>query len=243
MKNIKKILLFTLVTFVLTGCVSVKMNTEINSNKSFNFTYQIAIDTSAYENQEEITAAKNLFKLDEQSKKVFIDAGYSVFPYKDGTWEGNTMSKAFSNIDNVVSENEQFDVLAFVNAAVDNGMFTRKENIYKANWVFDFSKIEVREDTDQINEKFNMVYTVTLPEKSLSNNADTVSEDGKTLTWNIKFEDKRTVEYEFKFAESVSTQEKEEKSNNNVIYYVLGGGVLLVLLAVVVVFQKKKKTK
>ena len=54
---------------------------------------------------------------------------------------------------------------------------------------------------NQYLNQISQIYTfsLTLPKASISNNATTVSEDGKTLTWNLVSGNISTIEFEFEF--------------------------------------------
>ena len=75
---------------------------------------------------------------------------------------------------------------------------------------------------------FDMQFVVTLPNEAISNNANSVSEDGKTLTWNFN-SDNETIEFEFSFI------------SKYIIYAAIGVIALLVLIIIIVIIRKIMK--
>lgn len=77
-------------------------------------------------------------------------------------------------------------------------------------------------------------YVVNLPEKTLTNNATNVSNDGKTLTWSLMQSQISNIEFSF-----------ELKNMTN--YYILYGGiaaaVIIVIIIIISLIKKGKKGK
>ena len=86
---------------------------------------------------------------------------------------------------------------------------------------------------------FDLEYKVTLPEKPISSNATSVSEDGKTLTWKMTYGKKNSVQYEFKLGKD---KIKKEKSITSYIGSILPTSGVVIILIVALVVQNKKKT-
>ena len=86
---------------------------------------------------------------------------------------------------------------------------------------------------------FDLEYKVTLPEKPISSNATSVSEDGKTLTWKMTYGKKNSVQYEFKLGKD---EIKKEKSITSYIGSILPTIGVVIILIVALVVQNKKKT-
>ena len=86
---------------------------------------------------------------------------------------------------------------------------------------------------------------MTLPEKPTSNNADEVSSDGKTLTWNIEKNTDIEFEFNFKDSDKKSDDDKKDSDSNLLMYILIGGGALLLIVAVVIIIvvvtSNKKK--
>lgn len=81
---------------------------------------------------------------------------------------------------------------------------------------------------------FDLSFTVKLPNESLSNNASKVSDDGKTLEWELTTDEASSIEFSF---------ELENKSAKLIL---IGGGVVLLIViisVVLIVLKKSKKNK
>ncbi len=84
---------------------------------------------------------------------------------------------------------------------------------------------------DLVNEmEFN--YKLILPTKSISNNATNVSEDGKTLTWNLISDGESNINFSFSLY-----------NLTNIL--ILGGSIILVivLIIVIIIIIKHKKSQ
>lgn len=94
----------------------------------------------------------------------------------------------------------------------------------------DTSKGSDSADLNQALSGIKFKFEVTLPNASVSNNATKVSDDKKTLTWEVSYGSKANVEFSF-------------KTSNNMITYIAVGAVAVVVVAGVVILIVKKKGK
>lgn len=78
--------------------------------------------------------------------------------------------------------------------------------------------------------EMELSYVVNLPNKSLSNDATSKSEDEKTLTWKMATDGAGKINYSFELYNITNLA-------------ILGGAVLLVIIIIVVIILKKKKNK
>ena len=62
---------------------------------------------------------------------------------------------------------------------------------------------------------FDLEYKVTLPEKPISSNATSVSEDGTTLTWKMTYRKKNSVQYEFKLGKDEIKKENSKREKRD----------------------------
>lgn len=85
------------------------------------------------------------------------------------------------------------------------------------------------EDIDQLMSIFDLKFSVTLPSEAISNNATEVSEDKKTLTWDLT----KTEDIEFSF-----------KATNSIMNYILiGGGIVLALAIIIIIVVVSRNNK
>ena len=72
---------------------------------------------------------------------------------------------------------------------------------------------------------------MTLPNKPISHNADSVSSDGKTLTWNLSMTSQKAIEFEFNF------------NSFPLIPVIIGAAILLIIIIIIIVIKGKKGPK
>lgn len=236
MKKIRSLLLVLIMVFSLTGCVKYNINMNVNKDKSVDFEMIYALQSSMTNSLESISEDDEYDLAEEESSnevdideyKYLEDQGFKIEAFEEDASAGVKISKKFKNIDDISStEKKEIDI---------NKMFTKEENTknefiffikkgnkYIADLIFDFSSEDDDTDYSSYQSYFDMKYTVTLPKKTISNNADEVSEDGKTLTWNLKYGSKNEVKYEFTFDNS-----------NNMLYIICGIVALLIIIAIIV---------
>ena len=85
-----------------------------------------------------------------------------------------------------------------------------------------------------------------MPYASISNNATTVSEDGRTLTWNLM--DRDTIHYEFSFDSPEDTTDSSDtstsNSNDNILKIVsiclIASGVIGLIIVFIILFKNRK---
>ena len=108
------------------------------------------------------------------------------------------------------------------------------QNINDGNQIIDEANDDI--DYSQLEElisQMKLEYILNLPIKSNSNNATSVSEDGKSLTWNLTLDGVTKIDYSFSLF-------------NMTNIYIACGGALLLIVAIVVVItiirRKKNET-
>ena len=200
MKRVVKALSFILIAIVLTGCAEQNIHMDITNSK-----VKIAVTDAmnkSIRTEEEVTTMISEYKA----------KGYDVEKYVDEEDDmiGIVYSKTYklsevSGTTPVVYHLEEGMRNNFTNPRifqVEKGTFGNK---YTAQLVLDTSVFldldegETQEEYEsEINEYASYVdlsYTVTLPSKAKSHNADSV--DGKTYTWNVEYGEKIEINYEF----------------------------------------------
>jgi len=249
MKRVK-LLLVSFLLLGLTGCFSMKTDLNINQDKSVNFKYNMSIDMSGMEELEpsddelgngyDTSIDDNIDSdfgqdIPQISSEIFESKGYKVETVEENKISNVTITKKFANIDTITSKTEgKFDFSNWLDTAEDSNMFYVKGKQYSANWEYDLSGDE-DVDYSMLASMFDITYTVTLPQASISNNATTVSDDGKTLTWTLKYGEVNNVQYTFSFG------------NDMGIYYIIGGAALflIIIIALIITIIKggKKNNK
>lgn len=180
-------------------------------------------------------------QFDAESYKFLEEKGYKVEEYteetENGTLTGVKVSKTFDNIDDITKETEKkIDFVTFFEEEGfdDSQIFTKSGNNYKGMFTFDFSQDDGEGmDFSQYDSYFDIQYKITLPNKVISSNATNVSEDGKTLTWDLSYGKINEVNFEFSFGK-----------DNAMLFIIIGIAVGVAVIGVVVfLLMKNKKNK
>lgn len=253
----KKNFLFLFVLFLLTGCVKYNANMEVKKNKSMDFTIIYALDTSIFGDQSIMDSnemdevkkygftvsdyvdgdmkgysfTKNIKNIDSVSSSS--DVNYSLSDFDDSSSYIFTVKKGFFK--NTYVANFKFDASdSDLNGS--SGMDYSDDSIIDS----DFDDLEY-DDSDfddsgleQFSESFasslDLSFNVKLPYAAISNNATSVSDGGKQLSWKLTSDSISSISFEFQLFNFMN------------ILFVAGGFVgLLVLIIVLVIVLKKKK--
>lgn len=254
MKKYCKYLFIVLATFMLSGCYKITTNMTVNSDKSMDFEMIYAFDMKTMEglggttsDDDNLDNSENDLEdeiiSEEEMKETFGKKGFDVKAYsnteENHEWKGVIITKKYNNIDDISKSEEKVVVMTdgtsndeFV--FDDSQLFSLNSGIYKANFLYNFTSGE--DDTTDYSAYSSMLdlkYTVTLPGKVISNNATTVSSDGKTLTWNLEIGKKNEINYEFSL--------NENTTNTALIIGVALGAVVLIVVAIIFVVKKSNK--
>lgn len=211
MKRFSKIMTLILVAFVLTGCVRKKVTMKIKKNGDIEVS---AID--AY-------ASNAGMSVSDSEKEEYKKNGFKVEDYEADDYKGVKVSKKFK-ISDVSSDSPVTFSIENLMSTANPKMFQKTgDKTYKATMVLDATS------GGSSGSGADISYTVTLPSKPISHNADKV--DGNTLTWTLDLGQKKNINYEFSL-----------NGSNNMLWIILGiVGVAAVAIVVVVVLNNKNK--
>ena len=242
MKKYLRLLVVSVLLIGLTGCVSLDTNVVVNKDKSMEFSMKEEIDLSSMTGDE---GDENATVSDETDIEALKTKGYIVEEYDNEGVKGYKISKKFTSIDEVTAKNgteTPFVVEKWLDDGNDSNMFSLKDGVYSANWIMAEDDKKAGEmdgvDSELLNSLINITYTITLPNKPLSHNATSVSEDGKTLTYLVKYDENQkmnTIKFSFDFATEPTKATPTEI--DNMLYYIIGGSALIVIILVVVIIS------
>ena len=199
--------------------------------------------------EDELTTESDENLVDEYA--FLKEKGFTVEEFKEEAnnkkYVGVKIKKNYASIDNITKDTEKTidinKVLGEKETFDDSQFFSKSGNLYKANLLFDFTEGETSDgedsemDLSSMGLSFELKYKVKLPAKSSSNNATEVSEDGKTLTWDLTYGKKNTVEYSFEMPAQTAVA---LNMDSNMVMYIGIGVFVLIVVVLVVVFSKKK---
>lgn len=231
----KKVVLgLVLVTLLLSGCVKYEVGMEVKKDKSMDLSLVYAIASDLTENSDTYSSDEAKINLEKR--------GFVVNEYNEDDLTGIKAVKSIDNIDKVSSEKQV--IVSLVDMLDENNeeeMFFKVEkglskNKYSASFIFDLTEDEESTDEESVSydgysNYFKFSYKITLPYKSISNNATNVSEDGKTLTWTAQYGKINDINFEFSMP----------NKNFNMLLFGGIGAILVIILAVTFLLINKNK--
>lgn len=242
--------------FVMTGCVKFNASMDIKKDKSMDFNIIYAFDTSLFGDQELLSDSDKLelqekgftvsdyvdgtmkgFTISRNIKNIDTvsatgDAEYSLSGILDDTDSNDMMFRVKKGfLKNTYTATLDFDAS---DSSLNDSVSDDFESDYEEDNMFE-DEFELDTD-DSLDEDFDfsgmasamdLSFTVKVPYSAISNNATTVSDNGKTLIWNLTSGDTSSIEFEF------------ELYNMNVIY--IGGAIAFVIIIIIILMILNKK--
>ena len=227
----KKIIL-TIFCLILCACSVKNENTlTIDENGAMRYNVLVALDKSLIESLTKMNIIKKDKNLDiaeyvsENLKDDYL-SGFRKTEYNDGEYIGNSYIYEVDNIDKISTTNN-VAVILNKNSVVNTKMFTKKNGVYIANFQYNLNNKYNYENVD-----FENTFTVNLPVKAMSSNADKVLNDGKTLIWNIKNGESKAISFKFTF------QNVKSYISLGLIAFDI---VIIIIFIVLLVLRRKRK--
>ena len=173
--------------------------------------------------------------------------GFTATKVTEEGMYGYVFTKELGNIDTLSTEDSTAERVNFSDDDFfTSKMFIKDGNKYKSNMKIkmdDNSASQVSQ-IQQGNGTIEIKLVIELPNKAISNNANEVSEDGKTLSYDLlKTSD---VDFEFSFdsaetkAKSGTSTAAATKNSNMIVYIGIGGACVVAIIAVIIVMFSKK---
>ena len=194
------------------------------------------------EEEKEVTDEERWEFLEQQETNV--DSSFKKEKYTTDDMKGYKFTKNIGKLSDLStsSSSTRVDIVEYVKSLSSSSkLFVKDGEKYKSNIKFE---VDSSSSSSQ-GADYTYIFTLTLPEKPTSNNADEVSSDGKTLTWNIEKNTDIEFEFNFKDSDKKSDDDKKDSDSNLLMYILIGGGALLLIVAVVIIIvvvtSNKKK--
>lgn len=235
MKRVYRLLIIILVLVSLTGC-SVKRRdvVTIDKNKNVSFELTIALDDELLENILKVANSDKNMRISDEDKWNYLEN--AVDKYEDWTKERYSENgyKGFRlkynkivRLDDILMDNNidaKYVFLSNINVR-ENKLFKLKDDVYTSIMQVSPPR-EYEALSDGESGTLDMSFTIKLPNRPISSNADNTSKDGKTLTWNIN--ELKDVELQFRF-------------ENNTIYLYIIVIILFIIFGISLIFMIKRK--
>ena len=176
----KKVLSLTaligLLLVTLTGCVNLNYEVELKKDGSANVSY-------TYETEKGNNLDDNLSEMKQRAK----DEGYEIEEYSDDKVDGFKASKHFDNASE--ASLEKIFSSEYIKDSEDNQLKVEKQGLNKV------LSQDAKFDLSSVSTYAKIKYTVKLPVAATSHNASQTSDEGKTLTWDLKSGDTNEVKF------------------------------------------------
>jgi len=258
MKKVKKIIVFVMIMVLMAGCtMKENITLTITSDKNFKVAMVVAMDNEMIDamlsmgsssdeesssNQNKTYTDKDRWAfLESDNSSLDLPKDFKIEKYDKEGFKGYLATKELGSIDKVSNSSaaKRVNILQDSDessAIFDGVLFIKNGEKYKSNMTVDMG-----EESSQIESyktygaMFNIQLIIELPVKPISNNATSVSEDGKTLTYDLL----KTKDIDFEFDLSSSNG----ISSNLVLYIGIGGGILALIVIILLLKKKKNQPK
>ena len=208
MKNkILSVLSLGIMLLTLTGCVKFNATMDIKKDKSMDYSIIYAFDKNFF-GEDQVLSDEDKSKLEKK--------GFTISDYSDDNMKGFTISKSFSNIDEISSsvdtvynisgllDDTSSDTYVF---KVDKGFF---KNTYHANFNFDASDSEIDSEIESNDEG-----SIIDDEIYYDNEEDTYSEENEESSMDFsEFTNSLTNNMDLKFRVNLPYSAKNSNATN-----------------------------
>lgn len=260
MKSVKKILLILIGVLLLSGCTFKNTNNmSIDKEGKFDYSFTVTLDKDTLttiiqsENENAEITDEAMLKYMDNMNYPFLE-GLEKTTVSDDEYIGYKYSYNVDHIDKLSDEKTNQVNLNFYSQTQklkDLKLFKKIDNKYQANFVFNLNNEEILTKSDDITpsddiatttddkidlNKINFIteFSVTLPYKALTHNAESMTNEGKTLNWSIDVNKNETVKFTFSLLHIELIKQ---------IALIIGSVIILLALMLVIARKKKKKTK
>lgn len=260
MKSVKKILLILVGVLLLSGCTFKNTNNMfIDKEGKFDYSFTVTLDKDTLttiiqsENENAEITDEAMLKYMDNMNYPFLE-GLEKTTVSDDEYIGYKYSYNIDHIDKLSDEKTNQVNLNFYSQTQklkDLKLFKKIDNKYQANFVFNLNNEEILTKSDDITpsddiatttddkidlNKINFIteFSVTLPYKALTHNAESMTNEGKTLNWSIDVNKNETIKFTFSLLHIELIKQ---------IALIIGSVIILLALMLVIARKKKKKTK
>ncbi len=220
-KVLSLVTIVVMMLIVLTGCVELNYEITLNEDGTADISYVYAFEKSTLEqlgtSGEEMTS-------DMQEKAE--ESGYTIEEYSDDDVEGFIAKKHIEDLSEISLE-DAFGS-EYVTDSEENQIKIEKST-FKTTYSQEAS-IDLSSMDETTASLVTLKYTINLPTSVGDNNADEVSEDGKTLTWNLTAGEINEINF-------------EATSSQYAIIVLIIIAIVVIVVIIIIIVKKKKSNK
>lgn len=183
--------------------------------------------------------------------------GFTKADYEKEEFLGYQFTASIPNIDTVSStEDVTYNLsksLEGTTPLLEQKMFKKEGAVYSATFVYNAEENIDSNVKDEGNQDYTQYlsqtlmdfkYIITLPQAPIENNATTISEDGKTLTWNLATTGITNINFKFELPKAETAATGFLNLDDKMMMYIgIGLIVLILIIAIVIISVSKKKRK
>ncbi len=237
MKKIRFFSVFLIFVLFLSGCsAKQEYGVKVNNNRSMELSVKALYDNDlidmmissddnvqAHTDEERWKALEGSNDQIDDFSESLINNGFVKSKYEEGEYKGFIYVKKINNIDDLTGNSGSY--MLNLDSFGKAKMFTKDGSTYKS--IIRFSSNDSSVNYNGLN--VSLKFTVTLPNKPISHNAVIVSDDEKTLTWDLLNLKNEKIDFSF----NLGLDSK----------LILGFGLILMAICVVVFAINKNKRK
>lgn len=175
--TISLLLALTIILFLLPGCFSARIHMKVKVNGSA----EMEVTMSA---SRALMSLKKTSEMFGKIKTDLVDDGFSIEDFAVDAQVGFTARKRVSRLDDFSTLSLGDDLMISEEPIVTLSRHALS-NTYSVKADLDLDKI-LGDDMNVIAPLADIRFALTLPVKPAEHNADTVSENGRTLEWQLK---------------------------------------------------------
>ncbi|MBR3117042.1 MAG: hypothetical protein IKF36_04135 [Bacilli bacterium] len=233
MKKVKSLLVAIFAVILLVGCgMKEKVGLIISNDKKVSFEIKILMDDELIDTMLSMSdgglddSGNSKTYTDEERWNYFKDnlctsttseEDYTCETVTEGNYKGAVLKVTSKDISEFVALDTAEKVnLASIGESRLDSLFKLNDDVYSSNFEYQMSDtgMDYSQYRDQMSA-FSVTFEVTLPNKPISNNADEVSSDGLTLTWDLSKGVSKSLDFSFKFDGTGTNTTKDPKTTTD----------------------------
>ena len=219
MKKFRNLLIAVFAVILLAGCsIDEHVSLDITSDKKVQIVMKMGVDDAGIDymlslqdmengEKKEYTDEDRMKYLEEyacESVSEDENSDASCETFKDEKFKGIIIKSDKKDIDTLtgVEGDAKVNIAAFEGSFEESKLFIKDGDVYKSNFSFDLANAGDMTSSIESAQDFVFTFDINLPNKSISNNATKVSDDGLTLSWDLSKIANSNIEFSFKFDEN-----------------------------------------